>query len=176
MYPCPPENENYEHSKKFFSLPFQLYAFPYDEIISNNGSSSCLATLKDYRDFFDLKIGLYVQEFSIGPECLDILVQFVNEHHFIYNLGLAWGGINGKSIKNLKGDGFWNQRFVGRNWDFNAKPQSNMKLLAPEDNNLFEKSGLVTNCGHVTTVHNILNNEETVSLATRGICSNPMFH
>jgi len=95
----------------------------------------------------------------------------VNEHPSIYKLGLAWGGLNGYTIKGVQGDGFWNQRYVGRNWDNTARPTQKMQLLAPEDHPIVQKAILAASCGQVTTAHHILEDE----LARSGICETPSF-
>lgn len=51
-------------------------------------------------------------EFSISAEALDALSVFVNKHGDLYDQGLAFGGINGAAVKNISGDGYWNQRYM----------------------------------------------------------------
>lgn len=84
--------------------------------------------LEDYQRYFDLKIGVYVQEFSISSTALDVLSNFINDNHRLYQLGMAWGGINGKTVDGIKGDGYWNQRYVGHDWDEHIGPTDKMML------------------------------------------------
>ncbi len=49
----------------------------------------------------------------MSPEALDALACFVNKYSDIYDLGLAFGGINGTAVTNVEGDGYWNQRYMG---------------------------------------------------------------
>jgi hypothetical protein len=49
----------------------------------------------------------------------------MNEHPDIYDLGLLWGGVDGITLHGICPgqftlmDGFWNQRYIGRTWDWN---------------------------------------------------------
>jgi len=151
-------------------INFQPYAYSRKELRQRKDLGACKATLEDYQKHFDLHIGIYVQEFSIGKEHLNALTIFVNDHPSIYNLGLAWGGLNGVAIKGMKGDGFWNQRYVGRNWDFQAKPTTNMRLLAPEDHHLVQKVILAGPCGQIYTGNQIDEREHMENLGVPGIC------
>lgn len=136
---------------------FQPFAFPN----SNNHKDSdlilpdCEATLQDYKDRFQLNIGCYVQEFSISDRNLDAITRFLNKHKSLYNLGLAWGGINGQCHEGLSGDGYWNQRYMGRRWDNAAKPTDDMQLLAPEDHPLVQRAVRAGAWGGIGTVNNI---------------------
>jgi len=143
---------------------FQPYAFLKDED-QHHIFEKCIATVADYQKHFDLKIGVYVQEFAIGSNELDALVKLVNNHPSIYKLGMAFGGLNGFAIKDIKGDGFWNQRYVGRNWDATARPSTKMQLLSPEDHHLVQKAILAGSFGQVTTAHQFFDYERT--------CENP---
>jgi len=84
-----------------------------------NGKGS---TIEDYKNHFDLSIGLYVQEFAIDERAIDMIATYVNHNPHVYNLGLGWGGINGVTICGIKPgrflntDGFWNQRYCGERW------------------------------------------------------------
>ena len=117
---------------------FQPYAYP-RSALSDWERVMCKSTLEDYRRHFNLKIGVYVQEFSISPEALDALSIFVNKHGDIYDQGLAFGGVNGAAVKDVNGDGYWNQRYMGRSWDFEARPSKEMTPLKPEDHHLIQK-------------------------------------
>ncbi|KAL7471786.1 hypothetical protein ACHAXS_012099 [Conticribra weissflogii] len=90
---------------------FQPYAFP-RSALSDWERVMCKSTIEDYQRHFNLKIGVYVQEFSVSPEALDALACFVNKYSDIYDLGLAFGGINGTAVTNVEGDGYWNQRYM----------------------------------------------------------------
>jgi hypothetical protein len=86
---------------------------------------------------YDLNVAT---EFSISPEAIDALSSFVNAHGALYDQGLAFGGINGLAAKHIHGDGYWNQRYVGRSWDFNARPSNDMMPLKPEDHHMVQKA------------------------------------
>ncbi len=141
-------------------IPFKPYAFPQEEVDDIELIDECKATLADYQRHFDLQIGLYVQEFSIGSEELDSLARLVNKYPDVYRLGLAWGGLNGFACKGVKGDGYWSQRYVGRNWANNAAPSNEMNLLSPEDHHVVQKVFLAASCGQVTTVNHSLDEED----------------
>lgn len=164
------EDESDSNDANYGQL-FQPYAYSKNELWRKSGLTDCKATIADYKKYFDLNIGLYVQEFSIGPNELDSIIRFINDHQSIYNLGLAWGGINGVALKGVKGDGFWNQRYVGRNWAVDAAPNQNMTLLSPEDHHIVQKAIQAGNCGQVSTINHVLEEEE--HLATARICEGP---
>lgn len=145
------ENDDAEEAVRF-----QPFAFPRnhrgkDDPVTLEDES----TLQDYKDRFRLNIGCYVQEFSISDKNLDAVTRFLNKHKSLYNLGLAWGGINGRCHEGLSGDGYWNQRYMGRRWDSTAKPTDDMQLLAPEDHPLVQKAMLAGKWGGIGTVNNI---------------------
>jgi hypothetical protein len=99
------------------------------------------SSLEDYKQFYNLSIGLYVQEFSICQEALEILINFVNFYSDIYNLGFAYGGLNGAAVDFLYGDGFWNQRYIGRNWDSKCSgPTGYLEPDFVEDNELIQEA------------------------------------
>ena len=135
---------------------FQPYAYPRETLELLSGVvDGCQATLQDYQKHLNLNIGLYVQEFSIGDGTLDALSKFINHYPSIYNLGLAWGGINGATVDGVNGDGYWNQRYIGRDWDLEAEPAKDMKLLAPEDHHLFQRAMHAGDWGQALTVNQI---------------------
>ena len=125
-----PRSDNYS---------FQPYAYP-RSALSDWEKDKVKATVEDYRRHFNLKVGVYVQEFSISAEALNALSIFVNKYGDIYDQGLAFGGLNGEGVKNINGDGYWNQRYMGRPWDFDARPSSEMHPLKPEDHHLVQKA------------------------------------
>ena len=141
------------------STMFYPYAYPR----SKNGDSfadlDCKATIEDYKHRFDLQIGLYVQEFSISQFAIESLVQFTNHHSQVYNLGLAWGGINGKTVRGLDGDGYWSQRYMGRSWDKDAAPTGNLELLQPADHQFVQKAMSAGAWGHLGTLNLAVGNK-----------------
>lgn len=137
------------------SVKFQPFAFPRSDNKEELRSPVCQSTLQDYKDKFQLNIGCYVQEFSISHQNLDAITRFLNKFKSVYNLGLAWGGINGKCHEGLSGDGYWNQRYMGRKWDATAKPTDDMQLLAPEDHPLVQKAVMAGAWGAIGTVNNV---------------------
>ena len=109
---------------------------------------------------FDLLIPhhlLHIVEFSISPEALDELSIFVNKHGELYDQGLAFGGVNGAAVKNVHGDGYWNQRYMGRSWDFDARPSKEMTPLKPEDHHLVQKAIQAGAWGQVGTIYEVTN-------------------
>ncbi len=94
-------------------------------------SSSCddetemgavMKTLADYKKHYGFSMGLYLQEFSIDEAAARLLIDLVNNNPEIYDLGLAWGGINGMTVHGIQPgrftstDGYWNQRRLGKTW------------------------------------------------------------
>jgi hypothetical protein len=134
-------------------MVFHPYAYPRSEVEANFGKIDCHATIEDYKRRFDLQIGLYVQEFSISQFAIESLVQFTNRHSQVYSLGLAWGGINGKTARGLEGDGYWIQRYMGRTWDEHAAPFGNLGLLQPVDHHLVQRVALAGAWGHLGTIN-----------------------
>jgi hypothetical protein len=97
-------------------LPFAL---PSKAMNKNmGGAASSESSIENYKNRFNLSIGLYVQEFAIDEKAVDILVRLVNETPRVYNLGLCWGGINGITIRGIQPgrftatDGFWYEQIV----------------------------------------------------------------
>lgn len=103
---------------KYRLLPFTISRS--GEPVSMITSSS---TLEQYKIHFGLSIGLYVQEYAIDETAAEILVDHVNRNSAIYDLGLCWGGVNGITVRGIQPDrftstdGYWNQRYVGLDWD-----------------------------------------------------------
>ncbi|KAG7358725.1 hypothetical protein IV203_015314 [Nitzschia inconspicua] len=87
-----------------------------------NTSLSTLRTLHDFKIHYQFSIGIYVQEFSIDEAAARLLVEHVNENPQVYDLGFAWGGVNGMTVQGIQPgrftstDGYWNQRHVGKVW------------------------------------------------------------
>jgi hypothetical protein len=96
-----------------------------DPLVFFEGKSS---TIQQYKEQFELSIGLYVQEFAIDEKSMDLLVRYVNKYHNVYDLGFSWGGVNGVTVRGIQPgrftntDGFWNQRYAGQRWDENLYP------------------------------------------------------
>ena len=86
------------------------------------------STIEDYKKRYHLSIGMYLQEFAIDEAAVNLLVQLVNDHPEIYDLGLAWGGVNGVTLQGIQPgrftdtSGFWNQRHMGAHWDSTRGP------------------------------------------------------
>jgi len=82
-----------------------------------------LRTLHDYKRHYSFSMGVYVQEFSIDDAAARLLIEHVNEHSELYDLGFAWGGVNGMTVQGIQPgrftstDGYWNQRHLGRLWE-----------------------------------------------------------
>jgi len=148
-----PWNQN---GLKMGAYSFQPFAYPREKLeLLDDIVEECKATLEDYQRHLELNIGLYVQEFSIGDAALDAISKLVNHYPSIYNLGLAWGGLNGAAVKGVYGDGYWNQRYIGREWDREAEPAEHMTILAPEDHHLFQKAVHAGDWGQALTVNQI---------------------
>jgi hypothetical protein len=152
------------------SMVFHPYAYPRSEVEANFGKIDCHATIEDYKRRFNLQIGLYVQEFSISQFAIESLVQFTNRHSQVYNLGLAWGGINGKTARGLEGDGYWSQRYMGRTWDMQAAPFGNLELLQPVDHHLVQRVALAGAWGHLGTVNLAGSHKAPSMVAGIGAC------
>jgi len=81
-----------------------------------------MKTLADYKKHYGFSMGLYLQEFSIDEAAARLLIDLVNQNPKLYDLGLAWGGINGMTVHGIQPgrftstDGYWNQRRLGRTW------------------------------------------------------------
>jgi len=86
------------------------------------------STIQHYKEYYQLSIGLYVQEFAIDEVAISLIVKYVNSNLHVYDLGLSWGGINGLTVKGIQPgrftatDGLWNQRYGGMPWKKELKP------------------------------------------------------
>ena len=86
------------------------------------------STIQDYKDFYCLSIGLYLQEFAVDDAAVNFIVRHVNANPHVYDLGLSWGGVNGITVRGIQPgrftntDGFWNQRYAGQTWDGSVFP------------------------------------------------------
>ena len=98
-----------------------------DDVTLNMSNS----TIRDYQEYYDLTIGLYVQEFAIDEAATDLIVNHVNRNLDVYKLGLGWGGLNGVIVNGIhpgrftNTDGFWNQRYGSVAWNCSLFPCSN---------------------------------------------------
>jgi len=120
---------DYTLSESDNDLPmFQPFAYPRDGLDDSYISSDPSAILEDYQRLFNLNIGLYVQEFAIGPDEIDSLAHLINKYPQLYTLGLAWGGINGYSLSNAEGDGYYSQRYVGSEWNYNLRVSDDREI------------------------------------------------
>ena len=133
-------------------IVFSEYAYPKTMVPTHRRKHK--ASIEDYKKRYRLNIGCFFQEFSVSPHTIDCLVDFFNRHSSLYNLGLAYGGINGKVVSGgLSGDGFAKQRFMGRQWDTEAKPQYAMQPIAPWHHQLVPKTVLAGSLGPLGTVN-----------------------
>merc|ERR1712238_624311 len=95
-----------------------------DELHHRNTSEvgTMMRTLADYKAYYGFSMGMYLQEFSIDEAAARLLIELVNNNPSLYDLGLAWGGINGMTVHGIQPgrftstDGYWNQRRLGRLW------------------------------------------------------------
>ena len=91
-------------------------------------SVSIGSTIEQYKNYYELSIGLYVQEFAIDEAACNLLVEYANRNQHVYDLGLSWGGVNGITIRGIQPDrftltdGFWNQRYIGAKFDPSLGP------------------------------------------------------
>ncbi|KAL7543945.1 hypothetical protein ACHAXR_013316 [Thalassiosira sp. AJA248-18] len=92
------------------------------------------STIQQYKEYYQLSIGLYVQEFAIDEVAISLIVKHVNSNLHVYDLGLSWGGINGLTVKGIQPgrftatDGLWNQRYGGMPWKKELKPSSSVVI------------------------------------------------
>jgi hypothetical protein len=139
---CP----QHERSSRYVVHPF---AYPCQDVELLPGDLMT-STIEQYQRHYNLQVGVYVQEFSICQEALEVLVNFTNFSKSVYKLGMSYGGLNGATVEGLKGDGYWNQRFVGRNWDVCTGP-TDILVLAPEDNKIIREA--IVEMGGIGTLH-----------------------
>jgi hypothetical protein len=117
-----------DKKKKSFFNEFDL---AYEE--APNGICS---TIQEYKEHYNLSIGLYVQEFAIDETAISLIVKYVNSNSHVYDLGLSWGGINGLTVKGIQPgrftatDGLWNQRYGGMPWNKELEPSHDLTVPA----------------------------------------------
>ena len=86
------------------------------------------STIQEYKEHYQLSIGLYIQEFAVDEVAISLIVKYVNSNPHVYDLGLSWGGINGLTVKGIQPgrftatDGLWNQRYLGMPWIKDRNP------------------------------------------------------
>jgi hypothetical protein len=76
-----------------------------------------VAEVAEYRERFDLQIGIYVQENDCDVAAAGLLSEIVRQHPETFALGFAWGGLHDEvSIAGGQGDhrGFGSQRLLER--------------------------------------------------------------
>jgi hypothetical protein len=106
--------------------------FTYEEVPDN-----ICSTIQDYKEHYQLSIGLYVQEFAIDEVAISLIVKYVNSNPHVYDLGLSWGGINGLTVKGIQPgrftatDGLWNQRYGGMPWIRDKNPSDFLPPMSP---------------------------------------------
>ena len=95
------------------------------------------STIQDYKEYFELSVGLYCQEFAVDDTAIDFIVDHVNDNPEMYALGLSWGGVNGVTVRGIQPDrftntdGFWNQRYCGALWDSSLSPSAILDSRVP---------------------------------------------
>ena len=95
------------------------------------------STIQDYKEYFELSVGLYCQEFAVDDTAIDFIVDHVNDNPEMYALGLSWGGVNGVTGRGIQPDrftntdGFWNQRDCGALWDSSLSPSAILDSRVP---------------------------------------------
>ena len=101
-----------------------------DDLVYEEDNGVCSSTIQEYKEHYQLSIGLYVQEFAIDEAAISLIVKYVNSNPHVYDLGLSWGGVNGLTVKGIQPgrftatDGLWNQRYGGMPWRKDLKPHS----------------------------------------------------
>jgi len=99
-----------------------------DFVYEDAPEGGACSTIQHYKEYYNLSIGLYVQEFAIDEVAISLIVKYVNSNLHVYDLGLSWGGINGLTVKGIQPgrftatDGLWNQRYGGMPWKNDEYP------------------------------------------------------
>ena len=75
---------------------------PEMDFVYDDDSDGDCSTIQEYKEYYDLSIGLYVQECAIDEATLNLIVKYVNSNLHVYDLGLSWGGINGLTVKGIE--------------------------------------------------------------------------
>jgi hypothetical protein len=99
-----------------------------DFIFEEAPDGGTCSTIQDYKEHYQLSIGLYVQEFAIDEAAISLIAKYVNSNPHVFDLGLSWGGVNGLTVKGIQPgrftatDGLWNQRYGGMPWNRELEP------------------------------------------------------
>jgi len=73
-----------------------------DFVYEEPPDGTCCSSIQQYKDYYQLSLGVYVQEFAIDEVAISLIVKYVNSNSHVYNLGLSWGGINGLTVKGIQ--------------------------------------------------------------------------
>ena len=73
-----------------------------DSVYEETPAGTCCSTIQQYKDYYQLSLGLYVQEFAIDEVAISLIVKYVNSNSHVFDLGLSWGGINGLTVKGIQ--------------------------------------------------------------------------
>jgi len=98
------------------------------DFVYEETTDSICSTIQQYKEYYQLSIGLYVQEFAIDEVAISLIAKYVNSNLHVFDLGLSWGGINGLTVKGIQPgrftatDGLWNQRYGDTPWQRDLKP------------------------------------------------------
>lgn len=72
------------------------------DFVFEEAPDGACSTIQQYKDYYQLSIGLYVQEFAMDEVAISLIVGYVNSNLHVYDLGLSWGGINGLTVKGIQ--------------------------------------------------------------------------
>lgn len=73
-----------------------------DFVYEETADGTCCSTIQEYKDFYQLSLGVYVQEFAIDEVAISLIVKYVNSNSHVYDMGLSWGGINGLTVRGIQ--------------------------------------------------------------------------
>ena len=106
------------------------------EFVFEEAPDGICSTIQQYKEYYQLSIGLYVQEFAIDEVAISLIVKYVNSNLHVFDLGLSWGGINGLTVKGIQPgrftatEGLWNQRYGDTPWEKDLKPGARLEGVA----------------------------------------------
>lgn len=72
------------------------------EFVYEEAPDGICSTIQQYKEHYQLSIGLYVQEFAIDEVAISLIVKYANSNLHVYDLGLSWGGVNGLTVKGIQ--------------------------------------------------------------------------
>jgi hypothetical protein len=108
-----------------FSFPFDPSrlkgSYIVDSCASTKKEEDCVSLIH-YKQKYNFALGCYLQEFAVDEAALSLLVDHINNNPTLFDLGLAWGGLNGLTVHNITPGrftdttGYWDQRRLGRCW------------------------------------------------------------